>query len=198
MTVETYPAELPLTSYDLERGRLYLQQTRDYLVGATVNLSGAQWKFKPAPDRWSIAENVEHMVMVQDFVLGPIWAQLAEAPPAPPEQDYRQVDAILINQGPVRLSRFPAPKAMEPAGDLAPDEFLHRLLSGYERLTGLLESTPGLRRHAIPALPLKALSNGVYELMDGYQWLLAVATHNERHTKQILELKASAQFPAGA
>ena len=70
-----------LTSSELEQARLYLEQTRDYIAGATRGLSDAQWKFKPAPDRWSIAENVEHMVSVQELVLGPIREQLAAEPP---------------------------------------------------------------------------------------------------------------------
>ena len=112
MNAATYAAELQLASSDLEQGRLYLQQTRDCLVGATRNLSDAQWKFKPAPDQWSIAEIFEHLVMTQDFILGPICAQLAQAPPASPEQDYEQVDAIVVNQLPARLSRFQAPDAI--------------------------------------------------------------------------------------
>jgi hypothetical protein len=197
MNAATYPAELQLASSDLEQGRLYLQQTRDYLVGATRNLSDAQWKFKPA-DQWSIAEIFEHLVMTQDFILGPIIAQLAQAPPAPPEQDYKQVDAIVVNQLPARLSRFQAPAMLHPTGQWAPADSVQRLLSGYERLAEILESSPGLRQHAVPSPPLKALTNGAYESMDGYQWLLAIAAHVERHTKQVLEVKASPRFPAGA
>ncbi|MES2798177.1 MAG: DinB family protein [Bacteroidota bacterium] len=38
-----------------------LKRTRDELVKETENLSPAQWKFKESPDRWSIAEIVEHL-----------------------------------------------------------------------------------------------------------------------------------------
>ena len=34
--------------------------------------------------------------------------------------------------------------------------------------------------------------------LDGYQWVLFLAAHSVRHTKQILELKASAGFPLWA
>jgi hypothetical protein len=186
---------LQLAPADLEQGRLYFQQSRDYLVGATANLSDAQWKFKPAPDRWSIAEILEHMAMTQDLILGPMWAELAQAPPPPPEQDYRQVDALLLNQAP-RLTRFPAPEMLHPSGQWSPADSLDRLLTGYRRLREMLDSTQDLRQHALPSPPIRALSKGAYEVMDGYQWLIAVASHNERHTKQILEVKASPNFPA--
>ena len=31
--------------------------------------------------------------------------------------------------------------------------------------------------------------------MDAYEWLLFIAAHSERHTKQILEVEASPDFP---
>ena len=43
--------------------------------------------------------------------------------------------------------------------------------------------------------PVKAISKGKYETADGYQWLLLAAGHTERHTKQILEVRAHADFP---
>ena len=187
----------PLTASELERGRLYLQRTRDCVEGATNDLSGAQWSFKPSPERWSIAEIVEHMVLTQEAVLGPIWGQLAQAPPAPEDHDRKEVDAIVLNQFSVRLNQFQAPEMLRPTGRWAPEAALQQLLAGYGRLAEILESSPGLRQHAVPSPPLKAVTNGKYEFKDGYQWLLTVAAHNERHSKQILEVKADPRFPAG-
>jgi hypothetical protein len=183
-----------LAASDLEQARLYLEQTRSYVVGATRGLSDAQWKFKPAPDRWSILEVVEHMVVVQELVLGPIWEQLASAPAAPGNRDYKQVDKIVLFQFPNRLNRFPSPE--QPSGRWEPAVASGRLLKNHERLGEYLESTPDLRRHTRESPPLKAISNGAFDAMDGYQWLLAAAAHTERHTNQILEVKAHPDFPA--
>ncbi len=38
-----------------------LNRTRDDLIKATENLTPAQWSFKESPERWSIAEIVEHL-----------------------------------------------------------------------------------------------------------------------------------------
>ena len=38
-----------------------MKRTRDELVKETENLTLEQWKFKESPDRWSIAEIVEHL-----------------------------------------------------------------------------------------------------------------------------------------
>lgn len=185
-----------LAASDLEQGRLYLQQSRNYVAGAIIGLSDAQWRFKPAPDRWSIAEIVEHMVAVEELVLGPVREQLAAAPASAVERDYRQVDAIVMNQFPNRLNKFQAPEPIQPTGQFAPAGASGRLVKNHGRFIEYLESTPDLRRHMCESPPLKAITKGAFESMDGYQWVLAAAAHNQRHTKQILEVKADPNFPA--
>jgi hypothetical protein len=189
-----WAAELKVTSSELDRARLYLQQTQDEVVGATKGLSPAQWNFKPAPDRWSIAEIVEHMVLAQELILGPIHEQLAKAP-APSEPNTKAVDDAVINLVPDRTAKFQAPDVLQPTGRWTPAVSMERLRKNYAQLMTVLETTPDLREHAIEALPLKAVSKGVYNSMDGYQWVLAAAAHTERHTKQILEVRAASNFP---
>jgi hypothetical protein len=193
-SVTAFAAEPTISSSDLDHARLYLQQTHNLVIGATKGLSPAQWKFKPAPDRWSIAEIVEHMVLAQDLILGPIRDQLAKAP-AGGERDIARVDAIVINQVPDRTAKFQAPDVLQPTGRWEPQAALDRLAKNYAQLREYLEKTPDLREHVIEAPPLKAVSKGAYDSMDGYQWILAAAAHVERHTKQILEVRADAKFP---
>jgi hypothetical protein len=191
--VTAFAADPKLTPSDLDHARLYLQQTQSLVVGATKGLSQAQWNFKPASDRWSIAGIVEHIVLAQELVLGPVREQLAKAP-APGERDSRRVDQVVISQMPDRTAKFQAPEFLQPTGRWKPAESMDRLLKNYARFTEYLE-TPDLRQHAVDAPPLKAVSKGAYDSMDGYQWILAAAAHVERHTKQILEVRADANFP---
>jgi DinB superfamily len=181
---------------EVEQARAYFTQTRDGLIGATKGLSPAQWNFKAAPDRWSIAENLEHVVFVQERVLGPMWEQLAVAPAAPAHYDRAEIDLIVLHWFPDRRSKIPGPEALHPTGRWSPAEALDRLRVNYARMNDLVESVSDLRQHAIQAVPLKLFSEGKYEVMDGYQWLLAAAAHTERHTKQMLEVKADPNFPA--
>src|SRR5262249_49930830 len=122
-----------LTTEELDQARLFLQQAQNAVLGATKRLSEAQWKFKPAPDRWSIAENLDHIVIVQERVLGPILDQLAYAPAPPADRDYQQVDRIVINQFPNRLAKFQAPEFVHPAGQIEPRELQNRLATNYAR-----------------------------------------------------------------
>ena len=49
-----------------------------------------------------------------------------------------------------------------------------------------LKTTPGLRDHVM---------DGPVGKMDGYEFLLFIAAHCERHTKQINEVKSEPNFP---
>ena len=179
----------------MKQARLLLEHTQNAVIGATRGLTAAQWKFKPGADRWSIAENLQHLVTVQERILGPVLGQLAEAPAPPADQDAALIDAIVIHQFPTRLAKFQAPEVVHPTGQFDPQVALEILRANYIRLLDRLETTPGLRAHVLPSPPLKAVSNGAYDVMDGYQWILACAAHDERHAKQMLEVKAGPNFP---
>ncbi len=182
----------PLTP-DFALGIQYLAQARAYLTGATTGLSDAQWTHKPAADQWSIAEIVEHMVLVEGFILGPLQAQFSASGAV---SDAQAVDSIVMQRIPDRTAKFPAPEMLAPTGRWSPRETLAKFLEDYDRLAAQAESNPAaLRQHHAPAPPLKAVSKGAYEFMDGYQWILANGAHTERHVKQILEVKSDAGFP---
>jgi hypothetical protein len=51
-----------------------------------------------------------------------------------------------------------------------------------------LKDTKELRQHALESAPLG-------KTLDGYEWVLFIAAHSERHTKQIEEVKADPNFP---
>jgi hypothetical protein len=194
LTAEAVITDRALSCLELEQAHLYLQQTQNGISGALKGLSEAQWAFKPSADQWSIAEIVEHVLYVQQHVLGPVREQLASAPAASEDHDCAHIDEIVINRFSNRLAKFPSPH--KPAGDLSQTEALAGLAKNCGELAGYLETTPDLRQHALDAPPLKAVSMGTYHVLDGYQWILAAAAHTERHTKQILEVKAHIDFPA--
>lgn len=181
---------------DLEQAQQFFAHTRRLVLEVTSGLSAEQWQFKPAPDRWSIAENLEHMVIVQERVLGPVLEQLAHAPAAPAGRDWRAVDAIILERFSDRSRKVKAPEFIEPGGGLTLDAALDRFSRNYERLNELVESTPGLREHVLESPPLRFVTNGEHTVADGYQWALTLAAHDERHAGQILEVKADPNYPA--
>ena len=73
-----------LTSEQIAKASRHLMQTRDALLDSVAGLSAAQWQFKPAPDRWSIAETLEHIILVETAILRNVRATI-DAPLAPPD-----------------------------------------------------------------------------------------------------------------
>ncbi len=185
-----------LTSSEIDQANRHLEQTRNGVIGALAGLSEAQWSFKPASGDWSIAENTEHIIFVQELLLGMVRDQIPTAPLAPAERNLTLVDAIVVNHFPNRLNKFTAPAALNPKGDCTLNEARERLAANTRKLSACLETVPDLRWHVLESPPLKAVTKGEHVLMDGYQWILAASAHTERHTKQILEVRADPTFPS--
>ena len=91
-----------LQAVEIEQAREYFRRTQDRVVEVTKGLTEAQWKFKPAPDRWSIAQNLEHMVIVRERVLGRLRDQLLQAPPPADGVEERAIGAIVLEKIPER------------------------------------------------------------------------------------------------
>ena len=196
-TATAVATERGLTPEEIEQAILHMEQVRAGVIGAIRGLSEEQWNFRPAPGVWSIAENVEHIIFVQERVLGVIGNQLPTAPAAPADRDCALVDAIIINQFPNRLAKFQAPEPLHPKSDGGLAKAPERVTANTRKFAECLESISDLRAHVLESAPLKAVSKGKHQLMDGYQFILAASGHTERHTKQILEVKADPKFPAG-
>lgn len=183
-----------LSAAEIAEGRAAVEAARDRMIAATEGLSEAQWNYRPASGGWSPAGIIEHSVVIQELVLGPI-AQALDAAPEAPDEEAEAIDSIVKTKVADRSRKFPSPEPTHPAGRWTPEEMLARLDANTQRFVERLEATPGLRNRRIPSPPLKAITGGRHELMDGYQWILAAAFHTDRHTQQILEVKAEASFP---
>ncbi|HXZ81137.1 MAG TPA: DinB family protein [Terriglobales bacterium] len=175
-----------LTSADRDKAETYLQQTRDGVIAATQGLSEAQMKFKPAPDRWSVAEVLEHIVLVEDFTFQNVTDKVMKALAGPGDRDTAKIDAMVLALVPDRTNKRQAPEGARPTARWTPAESLDHFQKSRARTIAFLESTPDLREH-VGDSPLGQL--------DAYEWLLFMGAHSERHTKQILEVKADPNFP---
>ena len=176
-----------LTTADRERGTKYLEQTRDGIVAATKELSDAQMKFKPAPDRWSVAETLEHIALAEDFLFQNVTDKIMKSSAGPADRDTAKTDAMVVAMIPDRSHKAQAPPPLVPTGRWTPAETRDHFLKSRAKTVAFLESTPDLRQHVADS-PLG-------QPLDAYEWLLFVAAHSERHTKQILEVKADPNFP---
>jgi hypothetical protein len=184
-----------LVAADLQKASKFFATTRNRIVEATAGLTHAQVRFKPAVNRWSIAEILEHMVIVHERILTHYLEQLPQAPAPAPDRNAAVVDTLVQEKIPDRSIKAKAPSFIEPTGNMAPGEALAEIFSSHERLQAFLEATPYLREHILDAPPLRIVTEGAYDKMDGYQWALAAVAHDERHVRQILEVKGDPRFP---
>ena len=176
-----------LTHADRERGVEYLQKTRDGVVEAVKGLSDAQVKFKAAPDRWSVAETLEHIAKSEEFLFQHVTDKVIKAPAGPAGRDTAKIDAAILTMIPDRSHKAQAPKELVPTSSWTPAESLDHFLKSRATMIAFLESTTDLREHAV--------DSPFGQPWDAYEWLLFIAAHSERHTKQILEVKADSNFP---
>ena len=128
----------------------------------TKGLSEAQWNFKPAPDRWSVAQVMEHISGADDFIpVNLLKEKVTILPAGAPGRDVKKIDAAVEAMIPDRSHKAQAPEPLVPNNRFGSSE-------GMDGLVGK---------------------------MDGYEFILLIAAHSERHVKQIDEVKADPNFP---
>lgn len=177
-----------VTPMDRDRAIKYLQTTQANVLEATKGLSEAQWSFKPGPDRWSVAEVVEHIAAAEDFLFELITQKVMTAPARPEGDDPKAIDEFVVAKIPDRTNKVQAPEPLKPSKRFgSPEASVKHFLESRSKTINFVETRPDLRAHAIDSPFGKKL--------DAYQWLLFISAHSERHTKQILEVKASPDYP---
>lgn len=179
-----------ISQADKDRALQYLESTKKGVVEATKGLSDAQWNFKPGPDRWSVAEVMEHLAAAEDMLRGMTQEQVMKTPaiPARDAAEVKKIDDGIVAMVPDRSKKMEAPEPLRPTNRFgSPAEAEKHFLESRAATEEYLKAAPDLRAHAVDS-PM-----GVK--MDGYEWILLVAGHSERHTKQMLEVKADPNFP---
>jgi len=176
------------TQADKEKALKYLERTKQGVIDATKGLSAAQWNFKSAPDRWSVAEVMEHIAAAEDFILGNITEKVMKAPPRAQAEDVAALDDMVVAKIPDRSVKAQAPEPLKPTNRFgSPDGSLKHFLESRQTTEAFLTSHNDLREHAADS-PLG-------KKLDAYEWVLFLTAHSERHTKQINEVKADPNFP---
>lgn len=177
-----------VTQAEKDRALQYLESTKASLLEATKGLSEAQWDFKPAPDRWSIAQVMEHIAASEDFIRdGLLKEKVMVSPQGQPDRDVKNIDEAVVTMIPDRSHKAQAPDPLQPRNRFgSPNESLKHFLESRATTEQYLKTTAGLRDHVM---------DGPVGKMDGYEFILFIAAHCERHTKQIQEVKTDSNFP---
>ncbi len=177
-----------LSPEERDKAVKYLEKTRAGVLEATRGLSEAQWNFKPATNRWSVAEVTEHIAAAEDFLMDMIREKVMKAPPRTNADEVMVLDELVLQKIPDRTSKVQAPEPLQPNNRFgSPKDSLKHFEESRAKTIEFLNHTKDLRQHAVDS-PLG-------KQLDGYEWVLFIAAHSERHTKQIIEVKADPNFP---
>jgi hypothetical protein len=186
MTGAATAAAQEVTQAEKEHTLQYLESTKKNVLEATKGLSEAQWNFKPAPDRWSVAQVMEHIAAAEDFLLT-LDKEKVMVSAGEPGRDVKKTDDAVLAMVPDRSHKAQAPEPLVPSNRFgSPEGSLKHFVESRATTEDFLKSTAGLRDHVLES-PMGKL--------DGYEFVLLIAAHSERHTKQINEVKADPNFP---
>jgi len=196
---------LPVRAYDrslnaeIERLLYQAEVVSQEAAGIVAGLRAEQWNWRPSPGAWSIAQNLEHLNIINGRFLkdlqvaireGRAAGKLADAP-----YSYSMVSRWMLRiiQPPV-TTRFKAPKKFQPPASVDTTLLLSRWEDTHKKLIDLLHDANGLDLAAIK-VPSPVTSLLKYNLGAAF-WIMTA--HDRRHLHQAREVRNHPAFPKTA
>jgi hypothetical protein len=176
-----------LSQKDRDFAMSYLHATRKQVLDAVDGLTEAQWKFKQADDRWSVAQVLEHIVVTERALLGMV-QKTASGPASPVPEASKVKDEDIMKMISSREKKVQAPEQLRPTGSLGTGA------SEIEQFRQTRDATINYVRTTNDDLRAHSGKSPLGQV-DCVQWLLYIGAHSERHLAQILEVKADPKFP---
>ncbi|MFB3144674.1 MAG: DinB family protein [Candidatus Methylomirabilales bacterium] len=161
----------------------HLDETRSRLLDEVADLDADQFRRQPSPTEWSAAQVLDHLALVESQLSRHFRAMVEGKVPT----TVRMVDRL--RRLPPRLAAYRLIKAQNPRsvtpGDVQPKEqLLARLAQSRVDLKALIAET---RERELSKLRFAHLALGGFNL---YEWFAFIGYHEERHRKQIVEIKS--------
>jgi len=178
-----------LTDAEREQGVDHLTKTHERLMGVLDGLSEAQLNFKPDENSWSIADGVEHLAISENTFAGMLQGAL-QAPANPAMRDSVSMsDEDLVGFITTRDQKVKTSEAFEPTGKYGDHaKTLEAYANARKKHIEYVKTTEDDLRNHYGKLP--------FATIDGYQILLFMSGHTERHVQQMEEVMANENFPS--
>lgn len=162
----------------------YFEAQHAVLQQAIAAIPPAYHAKRPAPDRWSIAEVLAHVAIVEHFIVQLLRAKLeaARARGLGPERDTSPVVRTFdIDRVHDRSRRVEAVPEVFPPADADAPAAMKSIAEAHGALRALIASVDGL------ALGEVSAPNPVLGPLNVYQWVAFLGGHEARHVGQIME-----------
>jgi hypothetical protein len=185
-----WAADPHMTREERAKVTALLIESREELLHAVDGLTDAQWNWKPSPERWSVGEVAEHITLAE----GMLFAKVEEALANPPNPEWETKTAkkteFLERVMPTRQGKAIAPDDIVPSGKWTQAEFHLKFEEARARTLKFTRETEVPLKEHTAEHPFP-----IFNTLNAYQWLIYIPWHNQRHVKQIEEVKATPGFP---
>ncbi|HLK50235.1 MAG TPA: DinB family protein [Bryobacteraceae bacterium] len=186
--VPAFAADPRMNPQERANALKWLEESRKEFLAAIDGVSDAQWKWRPAPGRWSVGEVAEHIVLGEASQ----FANVKKAIASPPDPDWEtrtkgKTERLVQVLAP-RLGKAQAPEAIVPKGGMTQAQVKERFERQRAEIVKFTTETDA---------PLKqgVVVNPFFGPLNGYNWLIYAPLHTMRHDKQIAEVKATPGYP---
>jgi DinB superfamily len=168
-----------METVDREQLLRLLTASRKKLLESAEGLTDEQARMRPAEDRWTVLECVEHVGLVEDVMFSAVTTKMA--PEEPPADRSREQE--IIRRATNRSQKIGAPEIVSPGGKFATlSEALEHFERSRARTIEYVESCDSDLRSV-------AATHPVLGKATGQEFMLILALHPARHALQILELR---------
>ncbi len=185
-----YAADPHMTPEERAKVLNWLDESQKEFFAAIDGVTEEQWKWKPAPERWSVGEVAEHIVLAEALLFDSVKTAIASPANTAWEEKTKGKTEFIERVMAPRLGKAQAPEPIVPRNGLTLAQVRDRFQTQRAEITKFAAQTD---------LPLKELTAEhpfpVFGTLNAYQWLIYVPLHTERHDKQIAEVKATAGYP---
>lgn len=178
-----------LTEKERKYANDFLRETQQKLESNVSKLSETQLKFRTAPDRWSVEDCIKHIAMTEQG----LWHMTDSIinGNANPEKrsEIKATDEQIIQMIADRSKKAQAPESLKPENTpfKSASEALESFKASRQKLIDYVNKTDKDLRNHVAQLPFGSF--------DTYQMILFIGAHSKRHTLQIEEVMADANFP---
>jgi hypothetical protein len=183
-------ADAHMTTEDRTKVLRWLEESSQEFHAAIDGVTEEQWKWKPTPERWSVGETAEHIVLAEAMLFENVKKAVSSpANPAWEEQTKGKTEFIVQVMAP-RLGKAQAPEPIVPRNGMTLAQVKERFDQQRAEIVKFASDTSVALKEHTEQHPFP-----VFGTLNAYQWLIYVPLHTERHDKQIAEVKATSGYP---
>ena len=167
-----------------------LDESRAVLAAAVNEVPDGRRRTRPAQGRWSVAEVLEHLAMVDRFFAKRIADAIAEARAAglgPERRPRDPLPADVALKMKDRAQRREARDAVKPTGAVETTVAWDDLDRARQEVRDAVAGADGLALGGI------TMEHRLFGSLSVYQWVELTAAHEIRHADQIREIGVSLQ-----